>query len=670
MLLRCEGVESAAVSYASGRAHVRWDPTETDLTRVTDRIARLGYQPRLLGDEAQPDRGLMLRLGVAVFAALNVMLATAALYAGWVDGMDPRFQELFRWTSLVLATPVALWCAAPFFDGAWRGLRAGTLHMDVPVALAIAVLYGHGVIATMMGVDGYLDSLTMLVALLLGGRVIESRGRRRAADAATTLAASLPVRARRWEGDHLTEVGVDELEVGDRIEVAQGAEVAADGVVVEGAGTALMALITGESQPVGVGPGDTIVAGAVLETGAVTVQIQAVGSQTTVQRMVSALADAADRPSGDASDRIAPWFTAATLGVATLTFAVWWILSGMSAAVETTVAVLVVACPCALALARPLTGMAALGAAARRGALFRSTDALLRLSSIDTLAVDKTGTITRGDMVVVQADDAALRIAAGLERASSHPIAGAILDECGRRDIAIPVGRDVRETSGTGIEGWVDGSHWSVRAGGPGRVHVWDENGPRWTIHLGDRVRSDSERAVRTLRDMGVHVALLTGDHPEVAEHMAAQVGIEDVSARMAPEAKATWVRVHQARGERVLFVGDGINDGPALGAADVGLAMRSGAASSLLMADGVVAGGSLRAVAAAVRAAREGVRAMRSNRLRSIGYNLLAVSAAALGFVNPLVAAVLMPMSSGLVLAGALSVERRMQRAAATVTA
>jgi len=665
VLERTPGLIDASISYGSGRATLHWDPQQTSLGELTDRIAHLGYRPRLLGEEARPDRSLTLRLGVAVFAALNVMLVSIALYIGWVDGMDERFQALFRWTSLLLATPVALWCAEPFFVGAWRGLRTGTLHMDLPISIAIATLYGHGLVTTLGGRDGYLDSLTMLVALLLVGRVIESGGRRRAAEAATTLAASLPSSARRVTDTGLETVAADALRIGDRIEVAAGEEVSADGRVIEGAGSVLMALLTGESQPVGVAPGDAVVAGAVLDSGSLLVEVAAVGSDTVVHRMAEAVADAADHTgaSQEAPDRIAPWFTGATLLVAGLTFQWWWGAAGLDAALETTVAVLVVACPCALALARPLAAMAALGAAARRGTLLRSTHALLRLAEVDTVAIDKTGTVTEGELVVTSATDATLRVAAGLERASIHPVARAILKEAVARGIPLPKADQVVEEVGVGVRGRLDGEAWCLESSGPGRVSLINERGQGFPIELGDRVRSDARDAVAALRDLGLDVALLTGDHPGVAQRIAAATGVDDIHAAMKPEDKARWVRVHQGRGERVLFVGDGVNDGPALAAADVGLAMRQGAASSILVADGLISGASLESVAWAVRAARAGARAVRTNQRRSILYNIVAVTAAALGWINPLIAAILMPLSSSMVIAGALGIERRLQR-------
>ncbi|MCL7970942.1 MAG: HAD-IC family P-type ATPase, partial [marine benthic group bacterium] len=345
------GVREAHVSYATGRASLRWDPEEVDLAALAGKVAALGYRPRLLGEESQPDRGLMIRLGVATFAALNIMMMSAALYLGWISPMEERYAALLRWASLLLVTPVALWCAEPFFSGAIQGLRNRVLHMDLPIALAVAVLYVHGLLATLLGGDTYFDSLSMLVALLLAGRMLEGRGRRRAAEAAVSLAAALPATARRRTGEAVEIVPADRLQPGDLIDVGAGEEFAADGVIVEGAATVRLALITGEAEPVALSAGDEVVSGAVLVDGALTVRVERAGDETTLQRMAAELRSAADRPVRlTTTDRIAPWFTGATLIAATGTATGWALAGDTATALSACVAVLVVACPCALAL--------------------------------------------------------------------------------------------------------------------------------------------------------------------------------------------------------------------------------------------------------------------------------------------------------------------------------
>jgi Cu2+-exporting ATPase len=664
VLQRTPGVLDATVSYATGRATLRWDPARTSLSALATRIAQLGYRPRPLGTEAQPDRDLAVRLGVAAFAAMNIMLLAASVYTGWWQTMEPRWTTLFHWATLVLATPVALWCAKPFFTGAWSALRRGQLHMDLPIALAVALLYGHGFVATLRSQDSYLDSLAMLVTLLLAGRMLEGRGRRRAAEAATALAATLPATARRETANGIETIPATELVAGDRIDLGSGEEIPADGLVVEGVGQVRMALVTGEAEPVAVQPGTRVVAGALVEVGALTVVVEQAGDDTLLRRMARELGHAADRGlAPTAADRIAPWFTLITLLVATGTAMGWYLAAGLDSAIAHTVAVLVVACPCALALSQPLAAAAGLGATARRGLLFRSADPLLALADVDVVALDKTGTVTGGEPRVISADDATLRIAAGLERYSIHPIARAILAEADRRGIPLPRATEVIETAGAGMAGTIDGRRWSLRSGGAGLLRVGGPDAAESVIRLGDRVRDDARRTVAALRGQGLRVVLLTGDHPEVAAAVAADCGITEVEAGRGPDDKRAWVAARQAEGHRVLLAGDGINDGAALAAADVGVAMGSGAAASLLVADGVVVAPGLEPLLAGRRAALAARRAIRINQRRSIAYNILAVAAAAAGLINPLVAAILMPLSSGVVIWGASGVTRTMNR-------
>ena len=670
-----DGVSEAHVSYATGRTRLSWDPDAVGLEDLAATIAALGYRPRVVGEGERWDRGLLLRLGFAAFAAMNIMLLSASIYAGWASSMDARYVALFTWTSLVLATPLTFWAAAPFFEGAVRGLRSGVLHMDLPIALAVAVLYGHGFVVTVTASgDAYFDSLGMLVTLLLAGRVLESHGRRRTAEAALSLAAVAPADARRLRADGSVEtVPSADLVAGDRITVGPGQEFPADGVVLDGHGRVASALLTGESRATPVGRGGEVYAGTLLQDGALTVEVRAAGADTVLHGMAARLRDAVDKPPTEIlADRLAPAFTAVTLLVAAATAVGWWLSAGVEPALRATIAVLVVACPCALALARPLVASAGLGALARRGLLVRGPDVLDRLGEVDRLAFDKTGTVTLGVPTVLDPDPALLRIAAGLERWSSHPIARAILDAAVARGIPLPNAEEVVEVPGRGVEGTLDGVRYRLRSGGDGRVRVeragagpgpepaWDTVG---ALRLEDRARDDSGDVVRALEAEGLTVTLLTGDDPATARRVADQVAVREVEARMSPEEKTRWIEDETGAGRRVLFAGDGLNDGPALAAAHVGIAMGTGATSSVIAADGVVATESIRPVLLGLRIARHSAVAVRRAQLRSIVYNVVAVSAAAAGWVNPLVAAVLMPLSSSLVLHSAAGVERFARR-------
>jgi len=663
VLEAADGVEDAHVSYASGQALLRFKPEKIDLTKIAQRIESLGYQPRPVDALGSPDHDLLVRFGFACFIAANVMSLHAAVYAGWLGGMEERYLALFLWLSLALTTPTVLWAAAPFFKGAWQGLKHGLLHMDVPISLAIGVLYAHGVISTLLGHETWLDSVSMLVALLLGGRVLEARGRRRAAEAATALAAQVPRNARRVTATGVERVRVEQLRAGDVLQLASGEEIAADGVVTAGAGQLRMALLTGESAPVAVREGVRVIAGAVVVEGNFTVRVDNVGDETVVAQMAQAVREATERGMTSPVDRIAPAFTAATLVIAALAGVGWGLHGGVALGVERCVAVLVVACPCALALSWPLAATASIGAAARRGLLVRSAQGLLALADIDAVVLDKTGTATSGELRITRADDAVVRIAAGLERASIHPIARAIVDEAAARGIPLPTARDIVETPGSGLSGLVDGVRYTIRAGAPGTVLLDGPDGLVGELHLRDTLRADTAVAVQRLRAMGLEPELLTGDRDETAQAIAAEAGFRVVRSEVGPLEKQQVIADLQAKGHRVLFAGDGLNDAPAIASADVGVAMGGGAVSSVLSADAVVLERSIVPLVAGIRAARAARAAIRSNMQRSIAYNMVTVLAAVAGGVNPLVAAILMPFSSLWVLYGAMGVERTLAR-------
>ncbi|GDX81397.1 copper-translocating P-type ATPase [Deltaproteobacteria bacterium] len=660
LLGKVPGVESVFVSYGTSNATVRFDPRLVDVARVVAPLHTVGWGVRPIGAAPNVDHSWLTRVGFSAFAAMNIMLISAGLYAGWFAGMDASWTTLFTWWSLVLATPVATWAALPFYRTAWAGLRSGRLHVDAPISLGVLAMFVHGLWAALAHHEGYLDSMAMLVALLLGARVLEQGGRRRAAEAARSLGALAPRTARRVRGGGVEEVPVGELCAGDHIVAAHGEELAADGVVVEGEADVQMALLTGESVPRRVRAGDEVVAGATLSTGNLVIEVARTGDDTLLGRMACRLAEALDRPIPPTlADRVAPTFTAITLLAAAGSALGWGLHSGPEMAMKAGIAVLVVACPCALALAAPLTASAALGAAARGGLLVRSGDVLRTLAKVDTVVFDKTGTLTEGIPRVTHAEDSVLRIAAGLERQSRHPIASAILAEAASRSIPLPSPRAVLERPGEGVVGEVDGIRYRLGRGAAGLVALHQGDRLVGTISLQDRVRPEARATVSSLRVSGVRVLLLSGDDPAVVARIAAEVGIDEAEGGVRPDDKAGRIAQLRSAGCTVLFVGDGVNDGPAMTAADVGVAMGAGAASTLLVADAVQVGQGLRVVCFGLLLARRAESTVRRSSLRSLVYNATAVTVAACGLMNPLFAALLMPLSSSLVIGSALHLGR-----------
>lgn len=646
VLAACPAVSEAHVSFASGHTRIRYDADAVDLSQVLEPVQRLGYRPAPLTTPRRADRGFLLRFGVSAFAAANVMLATAALYIGWFEAMEPHHERLFRWVALALSTPVAIWCAAPFHRGAWEGLKRLQLHMHLPISIAVVGMYAHGVVTTFRGGETWLDSLVMLVSLLLFGRLLEARGRSTVAEAATALAAEIPPRARVLRDGEILDVDARAVVPGEVLELAAGERLVADGVVLGGEGQMDLSLVTGESTPRPVEAGHAVRAGALLRSGGVRVEARRVGEDTLLGSTSRALAEAMDERPGEGAHELATLFTGATLGAAAMAWIGW-------GSIEPAVAVLVAACPCALVLARPLCLAAGLGVSARAGLLVKNGDVLEALGSVDRVWLDKTGTLTHGAPRVLEADDEVLRLASGLERSSVHPVARALVAETRARRIPLAEAERVLEHPGRGVHGSVDGHSVHIEGLEDGEVGVWIDRRLH-RIRLQDRLREESRVAIDALRSMGVAVGILSGDAEGPARRVAEQLGITDVVCSATPLHKLDRV-AHPG----VCFVGDGLNDVAALHAAPVGLAMAEGAAASVLAADGVLLHDGVLPLVAGIRAGRRATAASIRARRRALVYNVLAVTAALAGWLDPLVAAIAMPLSSALVVATAASVNR-----------
>lgn len=660
-----DGVEEARVSYGTGLATVRWRPESIPLSAVAERIVTLGYQPQAADERNRGDRDLLMRLGVATFCAANVMLIQAAIYLGGFSGdMLVRYERLFAWAALLLATPAVFYGGAPFFDRAIAGLRHRMVSMDVPIALAITVMYAHALWAIHVHAEPYLDSLTMLIALLLAGQVAVSRGRLRAEEAAERVLSNAPDTAWRRDAQGVTEVGVDAIAEGDTLVAGGGTILVADGVVTAGDGWLDRSHVTGESEPVRVRQGDAVNAGARVVDGQIDVEVTAAPSRSTLARIGTLVRNAlqARSPATDLAQRIAPAFTLTVIGVAAVIGAGWTIVAGVDAALPIVVSVLVVACPCALALATPAAVAAGIGAAARHGAFVRDGDALARLAEVDRVAFDKTGTLTEGRPRVAHASDEALRWAAPLEIGSSHPIARAIVEELERRGLPLWRASDVDVRVGHGVRGRVHDRVVEVARGADGGVDVRVDGAVIDTLRFADAARAD---AAATVRRIDVPVTMLSGDDARVVATVATDLGIADAQGALTPDDKAGWIAARRAHGERVLFAGDGLNDAAALAAADVSVAMGRSSAADLDFADVVVLTDAIHPILAATEAGRATQRVLRRNIRVAILYNVIAVTAAAAGLVGPLVAAILMPFSSALVIGNALSIGRRVDRKA-----
>jgi len=685
------GVDSVRLNLGSAVAEVVWDPGRVALSRIGRALDRLGYTPhvhragRLQESRRQEDRAALVKLGVAVACAMNLMFLHGALYAGEYSGMASPFESFFRWVSLGVSLPVMLFSARPFFQAAWSGLRSRVVHMDLPVALALAVAFAASAWNTVRGSGPiYFDSLAMLVAALLGARQVQRSAQRAALERADSLRGVAFVEfARRLTGESLdspaVEVDVHRLSPGDRVEVRSGELVPVDGVVLAGRSSLDNAVLTGESAPGPVAEGDAVNAGATNVGARIVVRVDAAGEKTRVGALFAIVEEAlARRPAVlQLSDRLARYFVWAVFAVGAVTGLVWLPL-GPAVALERVVALLVVACPCGIALSVPLAVSVALTRAARSGIYVKNPDALQKLRRVSHVLLDKTGTLTQGRAALVRwkGSQTSFDLARALEEESAHAVAGAFGATRAGRPRAVRAVSGVREVAGQGITGVVDGSAVAVgnrahveaaravvpaalethaatlAAEGLSPVYVAVDGRVEGIGGIGDPVRADAAATVSALRAAGIRVLVLSGDHPRVVAQVAAPLGIgpEDAVGGMTPEAKRDFVARLTAEPERrgsVVMVGDGVNDAAALALADVGIAVLGGTGASIVAADVVLTREGVAPVLDLLEGARSVHGVVARNLGLSLAYNVAGAGLAVLGHVGPLLAAVLMPASS-----------------------
>ncbi|HMM57172.1 MAG: cadmium-translocating P-type ATPase [Xanthomonadales bacterium PRO7] len=675
------GITSVQVNAAAQRARIVWDPARTDLPTILAALAQTGYSALPLDAAALDDarrreaRAALKRLAVAGFGAMQAMMYASAIYLGAWGAMDPATREAMRWLGLLVATPVVFYSAAPFFAGAVRALRARTLGMDVPVALAIALIYAASVIEAMRGGgEVYFDSVSMFVFFLLVGRYLEMRARHRAGNLADAMARLVPAFADRIQTDGAIErIGALELVPDDHVQIAQGERVPADAVLESAASRVDESLLTGESAPVRKSRGDGLIGGSLVLEGPVIARVTRVGADTALAGIAALVARAqSERPRlARAGERAAAGFVARVLALAALC-AIGWSLVDPARALTATLAVLVVSCPCAFALAVPAALTRALSVLASRGVFVVHTDAIENLALATHAVFDKTGTLTCAELDLTSIDaldpDEALALAAALARGSTHPAAQALSRAAA--GIAPREARDVRTVAGGGIQGTIDGRHFKLgqrsfalsdNSDGADADSVILAEGVHViaAFALRERLRANARETLDALRADGVSVELASGDAQTKVEAIAQRLGIESWRARMSPADKLERLHELRARGARVIAIGDGINDAPVLAGADVAVALASGTELAQAAGDIVLDGNNLPMLAQARAIARETLAVLRQNQRWALVYNLSVVPLGALGFVPPWLAAIGMSMSSLVVILNALRIGR-----------
>jgi Cu+-exporting ATPase len=666
---------SAAVNYATERALVsRPDAVTTEQLVATVESAGYGAALPSTGEAAGDDgsRSLLVRLLVSAVLTLPVVLL--AMVPAWqADG--------WQWISLAISVPVVAWGAWPFHTATWVNLRHGSTTMDTLVSLGVLAAFGWSAYVVVTGAAGhvYLETAAVVTTFLLLGRYLEARSRRRAGAA---LHALLDLGAHDVgvlrDGEEV-RVPVEQLRVGTRFVVRPGEKVATDGEVDEGSSAIDESMLTGESVPREVGPGDQVTGATVNAGGRLVVRAARVGADTRLAQMARLVEDAQN---GKAqvqrlADRVSGIFVPVVIVLAVLTLAAWVVLGGgWTAAVTSAVSVLVIACPCALGLATPTALMVGTGRGAQLGILVKGPEALEQTRGIDTVVLDKTGTVTTGEMVLLEVGPLdgvdrreLLRVASSLEDASEHPVGRAVAT-AGPRDLVVS---GFRNLEGLGVEGTVGGHRvvvgrpallaergmalpTAVEATGTVVAVGWDDQ-PRGWLVVGDAVKPTSSQAVSGLRDLGLDPVLLTGDREEVARAVAAEVGIDaaHVVAGVLPADKVQVIRRLQAEGRRVAMVGDGVNDAPALATADLGIAMGTGTDAAIEAGDLTLVRGDLRVAVDAIRLSRRTLATIKGNLAWAFGYNLAAIPLAAVGLLNPMVAGAAMAFSSVFVVLNSL---------------
>ncbi|MBD3871410.1 MAG: heavy metal translocating P-type ATPase [Acidobacteria bacterium] len=675
-----DGVAEVRLDLGRSLARVTWDRNTTELSSIARFLDSIGYTPHpFRGVEARDmarreERSLLIRIAVAGAIAGNVMLIAFALYGGRFHGITDEYLQLFRWVSLGLALPSVLWCALVFYRGAWGALKTRTLHMDLPIAIGILAGFLQGAFNTIRGSgEIYFDSVTVLIFFLLVGRFLQRRQQRSAASSTELLFSLAPSTARLVAADGVREVPLEALTPGCLVEVRAGDSIPADGIVVEGSSTLDRSLLTGESVPEEVAAGDPVHAGTVNMSNRIVVEVRTAGEDTRIGRLMRLVEEGAQRraPVVLLADRISGLFVAAVLVLAAITVIVWMRLDPAHA-IEHAVALLIVSCPCALGLATPLAVSAAIGRAARKKILVKGGDALENLARPGLMILDKTGTLTEGQLAVVRwwGDETVQPMVGALEGHSSHPVARALSEAFG--DQGEPEVIEAREVPGAGIGGICEGrrvlvaSPWhAARELGPlppdaddavaafageglSPVVVAVDGVVAAVAGIGDPLRPDTADALTAIQERGWRVEILSGDHPVVVRSIGREVGLapERALGGATPEAKLEAVRTAAKEGT-VAMVGDGVNDAAALAAATVGIGVHGGAEAALAAADVYLGRPGLTPLLELLRGARRTLGVIRRNLVFSLAYNVVAVSFAMTGHMSPLLAAILMPLSS-----------------------
>jgi Cu2+-exporting ATPase len=712
ILHRTRGVTYASVNYATHKAKIRWNPQETGIDNILARIKSIGYTPKPFTSKAYEKelenrkRDLLIRFGTASFFSMQLMLYSIALYAGYFQGIDEETKNIFHLISLVLTTPVVFYSGWPFINGAVRGLRNLHFNMDLLIMTGAGSAYLYSIYEMFSGGKVYFDTAAMIITLILLGRYIEAGAKGRASQAITRLLSLSPKEARRIVGAngrspvHSQALRsferkmtiISSINVEDMIEVIPGEKIPLDGIVMEGSSEVDESMLTGESKPVSKSAGSDVFCGTQNLYGSFIFKVNKTAGDTVLSQIIKTVEDAQARraPVQTTADRVVGIFVPAIL---LLSFATWMyrIFHGSftTDAVMNAVSVLVIACPCALGLATPLAILVGTAKGASKGILIKGGDVIEKSKNIGIIVLDKTGTLTEGRPVLSSfkgigiSDMEALRLASSLERLSEHSIGKSLVSAS--KALELNEVTDFKAYPGRGIKGMINGkpalignrefmeSHGidiasdrkllseieSSELSGATVVYLSYEGNLAGIFSVSDTVRKEAADVIKMLKHKGLDVAMITGDNIKTAAAVAREAGIDSVKAQMSPVEKAEEIKRMQENGRRVIMVGDGINDAPALVQADVGIAMGRATDIALESSDMVLIRNDLRLLPYAVNLSKKTFSVIRQNIFWAFFYNAVAIPLAVVGILHPIVAAGAMALSSLSVVGNSLRLQR-----------